>query len=188
MISAPRVDVSSPSDASQADAGQLQEADYKTWLVRKYDWCIEKFADDAEFVSIALFAAAPVALATGTALTTGHPFWMLTIPLSGFWCYCTAMISVISYREKIAERDERIKEINDSALWRLCESRREQCDALMAECTQLEHDKVHLLCERGLLLKRLKAAEREAAAGQSRSENQEVSAAVVEFPNPKGAA
>jgi hypothetical protein len=143
MIPAPRVDVSSPSDASQADAGQLQEADYKTWLVRKYDRCIEKFADDAEFVSIALFAAAPVALATGTALTTGHPFWMLTIPLSGFWCYCTAMISVISYREKIAERDERIKEINDSALWRLCESRREQCDKLMAENSHLEQDVAH---------------------------------------------
>jgi hypothetical protein len=157
-------------------------------LARTYDWCIKKFVDDVEYACIATFAAFPVALATGVALKTGEPYWMLMIPLCGVGCYLTAMQGVTMLRDKITERDERIKEINDSALWRLCERRRELNEALMAENSHLEQDVMHwkFLCltERGGL-----EAEDTAAGELSRSENKEASAAVVhEFPGPKGVA
>jgi hypothetical protein len=182
-FSAPRVEAISSLDSSQEQyAGQPQEDGNNTWLARAYDWCIEKFIDDAEYFCIAAFAAMPVALATGVAFMTGEPFWMLMIPLCGSGCYLTAMQGVTMLRDKITERDERIAEINDSALWRLCERRRELNEALMAENSHLEQDVMHwkVLCltERGGL-----GAEDTAAGELSRSENKEASAAVFNFPN-----
>jgi hypothetical protein len=183
-ISAPRVeDVSSPDSSQEQYAGQPQEDGNNTWLARAYDWCIEKIIDDAEYFCIAAFAAMPVALATGMAFTTGEPFWMLMIPLCGSGCYLTAMQSVTMLRDKITERDERIKEINDSALWRLCERRRELNDALIAENNHLEQDIAHwkALC----LIERGGLGAEVAAAGLT-SERHE-SAAVVPFTKTDGA-
>lgn len=168
--------------AGADDAGEPASQAAK-WLARVYDRFIEKVADDLEFFCIAAFAAVPVAFATGIALTTGDPFWMLLIPLCAGQCYLTAMQGVTMLRDKIKERDERIAEINDSALWRLCETRRELNEALMAENDHLEQDVAHLkaLC----LTRRGVMADSTAAGELSRSENKEASAAVVEFP--KGA-
>lgn len=175
----------SPHDRRPAWGQKARRPSLSKRLARTYDWCIEKFADRAEYLCIATFAGVPVALSTGIALMIGEPFWMLMIPLCGGASYITAMQSVTMLSDKIKERDERIAEINDSALYQLCEARKDVCDTLQAELSQLEHDKAWLLCERGQLLRRLHEAE-EAAAEKSRSENQEDSAAVVhEFP--KGA-
>jgi hypothetical protein len=171
----------SPHDRTAgADAGQPEHVAVK-WLARAYDRFIEKHGDDLEVIGIAGCAAVPVGLAFGAALVHG-PFWAITITACSVGFYAAAMSSVVGLRDKLAE-------IKDSKLYELCEARSELCDTLMAENSQLEHDKAHLLCERGGLLRRLKAAETEAAAGElSRSENKEASAAVFEFPDPKGAA
>jgi hypothetical protein len=165
--------------AGAEDAGQPASQAAKKWLARVYDWFIDETIDEIEFFFIAAFAAVPVALSTGVALTTGEPFWILMIPLCGGWCYATAMQGVTMLRDKITERDQRIAEINDSALWRLCERRRELNEALMAENSHLEQDVMHwkFLCltERGGL-----EAE-DTAAEISCSENKEASAAVVPF-------
>jgi len=155
------------------------------WLARTYDQFAEKFIDDLEYACIAAFAAVPVGLSTGVALMTGEPYWMLMIPLCGTAFYITAMQGVTMMRDKITERDERIAEINDSALWRLCESRREQIDKLMSEISHLEQDVAHWKA----VSFTARGGVKEAAAGElSRSENKEASAAVLEFQNPKGAA
>jgi hypothetical protein len=187
-ISAPRVEAISSLDSSQEQyAGQPQEDGNNTWLARAYNRFIQKFGDDLEVIGIAGCGAIPSALVFALAAEHG-PFWMITTTACSIGFYAAAMTGVISFRDKIRDRDERIKEINDSALWRLCEARRECCDALQDENTQLEHDKAWLLCERGGLLRRLKAAETEAAAGElSRSENKEASAAVFDFPKGAGA-
>jgi hypothetical protein len=186
-ISAPRVEAISSLDSSQEQyAGQPQEDGNNTWLARAYDRFIEKHGDDLEVIGIAGCAAVPVGLAFGVALVHG-PFWAITITACSIGFYAMAMTGVVSLRDKIRDRDERIKEINDSALWRLCERRRELNEALMAENSHLEQDIMHwkVLCltERGGL-----GAEDTAAGELSRSENKEASAAVFEFPDPKGAA
>ena len=156
------------------------------WLARTYDQFAEKFIDDLEYACIAAFAAVPVGLSTGVALMTGEPYWMLMIPLCGTAFYITAMQGVTMMRDKITERDERIKEINDSALYQLCEARKDACDDLQAEVSQLQHDKAHLLCERGQLLRRLHVAEEAAAGELSCSENAKAPAAVLPFHKTDG--
>jgi hypothetical protein len=153
------------------------------WLARAYDRFIEKHGDDLEVIGIAGCAAVPVGLAFGVALVHG-PFWAITITSCSVGFYAMAMTGVVSLRDKIRDRDERIKEINDSALWRLCESRRELNDALITENNHLEQDIAHwkALC----LIERGGLGAEVAAAGLT-SERHE-SAAVFEFPDPKGAA
>jgi hypothetical protein len=189
-ISAPRVDslISSLDSSQEQYAGQPQEDGNNTWLARAYDRFIKKHGDDLEVVGIAGCGAVPSALVFALAAEHG-PFWMITTTACSIGFYAAAMTGVISFRDKIAERDQRIAEISESKLYQLCEARKDTCEALQDENTQLEHDKAWLLCERGGLLRRLKAAETEAAAGElSRSDNKEASAAVFEFPDPKGAA
>jgi hypothetical protein len=178
-FSAPRVEAISSMDSSQEQyAGQPQEDGNNTWLARAYNRFIEKHGNDLEVIGIAGCGAIPSALVFALAAEHG-PFWMITTTACSIGFYAAAMTGVISFRDKITERDERIKEINDSALWRLCERRRELNEALMAENSHLEQDIMHwkLLCltERGGL-----GAE-EAAAEISCSENMEASAAVLQF-------
>ena len=185
-ISAPRVDslISSLDSSQEQYAGQPQEDGNNTWLARAYDWCIKKYADDAKVVTIATFSGIPVGMAFAvSAYRDVGIFWVLMITMGCFWCACVAISSAIMMRDKITERDERIAEINDSALWRLCERRRELNEALMAENSHLEQDVMHwkFLCltERGGL-----GAE-DTAAGLI-SERHE-SAAVVPFTKTDGA-
>lgn len=165
--------------AAGAEARQPRANFLLDRLTRTYDRLAEKFIDDLEYACIAAFAAVPVGLSTGVALMTGEPYWMLMIPLCGTASYITAMQGVTMMRDKITERDERIAEINDSALWRLCESRREQCDKLMSEISHLEQDVAHWKA----ISFTARGGVKEAAADSTSERNG--SAAVLEFP--KGA-
>jgi hypothetical protein len=178
-ISAPRVEaISSPDSSQEQYAGQPQEDGNNTWLARAYDSFIEKYGDDMEVIAIGACGSVPSGLAFGVAAPYG-PFWAITITSCCIGFYAMAMTGVVSLRDKIRDRDERIKEINDSALWRLCERRRELNEALMAENSHLEQDVMHwkVLCltERGGL-----EAE-DTAAGISCSDKHEGPAAVVPF-------
>lgn len=162
------------SNSAEADA--RRPSPFSERLARTYDRFIDRYGDDLEIIGIAGCGAVPSALVFALAVQYG-PFWAITTTACSIGFYAVGMISVIGLRDKLAE-------VKDSELYQLCEARKDVCDALQDENTQLEHDKAWLLCERGQLLRQLKVAE--AAAGLT-SERQE-SAAVVEFPNPKGAA
>lgn len=144
-------------------------------LARTYDHFIDRYGDDLEVIGIAGCGAVPSALVFALAVQYG-PFWAITTTACSIGFYAVGMISVIGLRDKL-------RDLNGSKLYQLCEARKDVCDTLQAEVSQLQHDKAHLLCERGRLLMQLRVAER-VAAGLT-SERQESAAVVHEFP--KGA-
>ena len=148
-------------------------------LTRTYDRFIDKHADDLEVIGIAGCGAVPSALVFALAVEHG-PFWAITATACSVGFYAAAMTSVISFTDKITALKARIAEINDSALWRLCESRREQCDKLMSEISHLEQDVAHWKA----ISFTARGGVKEAAADSTSERNG--SAAVLEF-HPKGA-
>lgn len=163
----------SPHDRSARGQKARRPSLFSERLARTYDWFIDRYGDDLEVIGIAGCGAVPSALVFALAAEHG-PFWMITATSCSIGFYAAAMTSVVGLRDKL-------REVKDSKLYQLCEARKDACDDLQAEVSQLQQDKAWLLHERGEILKRFGAGE--TAAGSTSERNG--SAAVLEFP--KGA-